>query len=114
MTAGSVYVMIPGVDKEGRDVHGGFQCNGKAIASMTKTLIPVYRMVEEQGFKLFTQPRREGESYFLMKRNGGKQIWFDAMTKEQDGLDERVVFECGNCTRTTAVAQADGGVLKRI
>ena len=82
--------------------------------SMTETLIPVYRMVEEQGFKLFTQPRREGESYFLMKRNGGKQIWFDAMTKEQDGLDERVVFECGNCTRTTAVAQADGGVLKRI
>ena len=27
------------------------------------------------------------------KRNGGKQIWFDAMTKEQTGLDERGVFE---------------------
>ncbi len=38
-----------------RKGHGGFQCNGKSIKSMSETLIPVSHMEEEHGFKLFIQ-----------------------------------------------------------
>ena len=60
--------MIPGVDSDGHDVYGGFECVGKSVHQMNETLIPVFKMVEEHGFKLFTQPRSEGENYFY-KRN---------------------------------------------
>ena len=41
MTAGEVYVLIPGVNSEGEEVIGGFHCSGKAIDAMSETLIPV-------------------------------------------------------------------------
>ena len=64
MTAGEVYVLIPGVNSEGEEVIGGFHCSGKAIDAMSETLIPVYKLVEEQGFTLLIQPKEKGDSYF--------------------------------------------------